>query len=80
MRKFFWMAFAGAHVLEVESEKAGPRWGIEFRNGGWFQGLTMKYSGPSQHAHKFNTKEEAEDMLKAHAWLMFAGGMVKEIK
>jgi len=40
----------------------------------------MKYSVPSQHAHKFNTKEEAEDMLKAHAWLMFAGGMVKEIK
>ncbi len=83
MRKYFWMAFAGAKVLEIgtqTTQKTQPRWGIEFIDGGYFQGLGIDRSGPAVHAQTFASKEDAEDMLKSHYWLSAKGGMVKEIK
>lgn len=51
------------------------QWVIEFRSGTFFQNLEAERGGPKETAQKFDSKQEAEEFMSQHEWILFNGGM-----
>lgn len=51
------------------------KWVIEFRNGSFFQSLEADHGGPLETAQKFDSKEEAEELMNQNPWIYMNGGM-----
>lgn len=53
---------------------------IEFRSGKYFQNLEDDYGGPMSTAKKFTCRQQAEDFMRQHEWILFNGGMTIPVK
>ena len=49
---------------------------IEFRNGSYFKDLQSQIGCDAIAAKRFETKEECEELMDKHDWILFNGGMI----
>ncbi len=51
---------------------------IEFRNGRFLVNLDADNSGPLRLAMRFATREDADNLMREHEWILWHGGAVLE--
>lgn len=61
--------------MSEQQEESKGSWGIELRNGNYFQNLRAGRSGPRETAQRFASKEAAERFTREHEWILWYGGM-----